>query len=476
MHQFLAPIHRRAAVILAPMIAVSIGVLGVAGPSDAAVRRVSSASSDFAISISPDAIRVDAGGVASFPIRVRSASRIVPKPVFDIDGLPDYIDAEIERVSSSSYRLNIYIPSTAPSTNGVYRLLGSANRRQREALFRVDVVGRVPDTKPPVTQPPVTQPPVTQPTIPAVLVPQPVNFNFSVDGNEKSGSTGETVGYSINVDRSAGYGGPVQFTLDKLPSTVQAGYLPNPTNGNTVLYLTPKVGTEGGRYVMTVIATAGSTQRAVVIALNVKVTGEFALLATPQSITRTTNGNAVYRLDIGSPTNDRPTVTYSADGVPNGTTVSFSANNTNAPTLNVTAAVGSATPNGTYNMVVTGKSGSVTKQVVLQLVVSRPSPGFSLAANPASLNLARNGSVQIALTVTPYGGFTGTINTGIGTLPTGVKLVSITNTSATVNQPFVLTITLAADPTAPVTSTVLVPVTSTSGTFSASVQVGIAVV
>jgi hypothetical protein len=471
---------RRTAVI-APLLAVVVGSAVLTAPADATTRRVPSSSSDFSISISPDAIRVDAGGVASFPVRVRSASRVIPKPVFDVDGIPDSIDAEIERVTSSSYRLNLYVPANAPSSNEVYTLIGSANRRTRRAQFRLEVVGRSVVTAPPVTAPPVTRQtappaPVTQPTVTVVPVTQAPVFGIGIEGPERSGSTGESIGYPVLVDRSAGFGGPVQFTLSGLPASVQAGFLPNPSNGNTVLYLTPKSGTAAGRYVMTVVGTAGSTQRAAVLALTVKVTGEFAMIATPQSITRTSNGNAVYRIDIGTPLSDRPTISYTAEGSPAGTTVTFSANNTDARAINVTANVGAATANGTYNIVVTGRSGSVVRQIGLQLVVARPSSaGFGLAANPSTVTIARGGTANIILTVTPNGGFTGTINTGVTGLPTTVHLVTITNTTATANQPFTLTITLAADANAAIGSYTPFSITSTSGTLSASVPVGLIV-
>jgi hypothetical protein len=473
------PLLRRSAVI-APLLAVVVGSAALIAPSaDATTRRLPNRSSDFSISISPDAIRVDAGGVASFPVRVRSASRVVPKPVFDVDGIPDFIDAEIERVTSSSYRLNLYVPSNAPSSNEVYTLLGSANRRVRRAQFRLQVIGRSVVTAPPVTAPPVTRPPappVTQPTVTVVPVTQAPAFGIGIDGPERSGATGESVGYPVLVDRSAGFGGPVQFTLSGLPASIQAGFLPNPSNGNTVLYLTPKQGTPGGRYVMTIVGTAGSTQRAAVIALTVRVTGEFAMIATPQSITRTSNGNAVYRLDIGSPLDDRPTVSYAAEGAPTGTSVSFSANNTNARTLNVTANVGSSTPNGTYNIVITGRSGGVVRQIGLQLVVARPTnAGFGLAANPSTVTIVRGGTANIILTVTPNGGFTGTINTGVSGLPATVRLVTITNTTATANQPFTLTITLSADANAAIGSYTPFSINSSSGTLAASVPVGLIV-
>src|SRR5439155_14189253 len=78
----------------------------------------------------------------------------------------------------------------------------------------------------------------------------------------------------------------------------------------------------------------------------------------------------------------------------------------------------SATP-GTYNVVVTGKgtSGGVaqTHSVTVTLLV----PGFSLAASPSSLTVARRGSGTFTVTVSPSGGFTSPVNLSVSGLPNG---------------------------------------------------------
>jgi hypothetical protein len=460
-------LRRRLSLVLALALTATMAATFIPDTAQATTRRVRPVAGDFAIAISPDAIRVNAGGVASFPVTVRSAKTLV-RPIFDVEGLPNSIDAEIERLSSSRYRLDLYVPSNAPSSNAVYTLIGSSGRRNRTALFRLEVIGR-----PPVTAPPVTAPPTTVPPVVVTPVPQPVNFGIGVERSEYSAATDEQVGIKVNIDRSSGYNGPVQFTLVNAPRGMAAGYLPNPSTAGTILYLTPKAEVPAGRYVMTLVGTAGSTQKAVLVALTVKVAGEFAMLASPSIITRTTPGVANYVINVGTSLPVRPTVTYSVEGVPGGTTARFNINDTNkSPTLSVTTS--SQTPNGTYVLTITGRSGNVTKQIQVQLTVNQNPVGFTTGADSDNISIPRGQTRQIILTIRPSGGFTGAIATGITGLPAGVSLVSIGDTTGVINQPVSVVITLAAAPTAPVTTSAIpISITSASGPFSSTIKVNV---
>lgn len=465
-------IRRRLSLVMALSLFASVATLFFSDNADATSRRVRAVSGDFAIAISPDAIRVNAGGVASFPVTVRSSKNVV-RPIFDVEGLPNSIDAEIERLSSSRYRLDLFVPANAPSSNAVYTLIGKSGRRQRTALFRLEVIGRNPvvaSTAPPL--PPAT----TSPPVVVTPVPQPVNFAITPERTEYGASTDEQVGIRINVDRSSGYGGPVQFTLLNPPKGIVAGYLPNPSTTGTVLYLTPKSDTPAGRYVMTLVGTAGSTQKAVLVALTVKVTGDFAMLASPSTVTRTSPGTSNYVINIGTSLPVRPTVSYSVDGLPVAATAKFNVNDTDkSPTLSVTTAA--QTPNGTYNLTVTGRSGSVVKQIQVQLVVNQNPVGFTTSADNDTISIPRGQTRQIILTIRPSGGFTGAIATGLSNLPSGVTLVSISDAAGIVNQPVSIVITLSAAASAPVTSAaVAVNITSSSGPYVSTIKVNVNVI
>ena len=227
---------------------------------------------------------------------------------------------------------------------------------------------------------------------------------------------------------------------------------------------------------MTLVGTAGSSQKAVLVALTVKVTGEFAMLASPTTVTRTSPGTSNYVINVGTALPVRPTVNYSVDGVPGGTTAKFNVNDTDkSPTLSVTTTA--QTPNGTYNLVITGRSGSVVKQIQVQLVVNQNPIGFTTSADTDNISIPRGQTRQIILTIRPSGGFTGSIATGLSNLPSGVSLVSVGDATGVVNQPVSVVITLSAAVTAPITSlAVPVNITSSSGPYVSTVKVNVNVI
>jgi hypothetical protein len=62
----------------------------------------------------------------------------------------------------------------------------------------------------------------------------------------------------------------------------------------------------------------------------------------------------------------------------------------------------------------------------VNLVVSTGSaqaPSYTLSANPSSLTIAGGSSASTVITLTPVGGFTGTVNFACGTLPSKVTCV-----------------------------------------------------
>ena len=418
------------------LIAVSVA------PAEAA-RRVRRVGADFNIVVAPDALRVVAGQRASFPITVLATRGFSPYPSFDIEGVPDVIDAEIITISRSRYQLALIVPANAPSSNGVYRVIATASRRVRPALFRLEVVGNQPlptlppVTLPPVTQPPVTQPPVTQPPVTQPPVIQPPQFGLRVDTPERNASTGETVSYGLTVDRSSGFAGPVSFALVGTSNDLRVNFAPNPTTASTNLYLTPGPGTASGRYVLTIVATAGSTQRTAAIAVDVKTVADFALLPTPTTATLNGPGTATYRIDIATANSVRPSVAVEVTGLPVGASAKFSATPTTATSTSLSITTTAATPAGTYPLVVTGRSGTFVRQTGIQLVVTSVAGGFGLETAQA-IGVARGGTNNLGVAVKPFGGFSGTVNISGAGLPTGVTVtpVAVTlNTTGTVLLP-----------------------------------------
>jgi hypothetical protein len=123
------------------------------------------------------------------------------------------------------------------------------------------------------------------------------------------------------------------------------------------------------------IATAtGSSQSAVGSAayvISAPPPPDFSVSATPASQSVTTGASATYTVTIGSLNGFGGVVTLSLSGLPTGATPSFNpATVTGSGTSTLTITTTTAMPSGTYPLVITGTSGSVTHTAGVSLTAS----------------------------------------------------------------------------------------------------------
>ncbi len=451
--------------LLAVVALVGLGATALVPSADASTRRRVSSRTDYSIAVSPDAIAVNAGGVASYPISVRTTAGYYPTLRWDVEGVPDFMDVSVRKTSTNRYVLDVSVPTNAPSSNGVYQLFGVTSTRERSALFRLVVNGVAPVTQPPITAPPTTQPPVTS---------APANFGLRLDNPDLTVATNQTAVFGLTVDRSAGYTGPVSFSLSGLPVGATANFAPNPTTASTNLYITPGVATQSGRYGISVSATAGTTVRTGTVALNVTAISDFQLVPTTPILTLNSPGKASTVIELRKTGSVTPTVSFSVAGVPPGATSSLSSTVSNK---NVTLSIvtTSSTPPGVYNIVVSGRSGGFTQQANVQLVVNNP-VGFTLSASPSDFGIARGSGATTFVTLKSFGGFNGNVALSVSGLPSGVTLRAGTTS---VNSPSIIALVFDALPGATPTPTgapVQVSIIGTSGVLSATIKLNVAVV
>src|SRR4029077_10804376 len=100
---------------------------------------------------------------------------------------------------------------------------------------------------------------------------------------------------------------------------------------------------------------------------------------------------------------------------------------------------------------------------------SKPIQGFALTASPSSVTFIQGASGTSTITVTPQGGFSGSVSLSASGLPSGVTAAfNPTSTNGT------STLTLSATSSAPV-GTANVTITGNSGTLMNTVVISLAV-
>jgi xyloglucan-specific exo-beta-1,4-glucanase len=198
-------------------------------------------------------------------------------------------------------------------------------------------------------------------------------------------------------------------------------------------------------------------------------TADFGLSSSPASVSVAAGGSSTAAIGVAPSGGFSGSVTFSATGLPAGVTASFSpASSAIGTTLTLTAASTAAAT--TAPVVVTGTSGTLTRSTTINLTVTgAATPGFTLAATPASLTVATGASGTSSLAVTPSGGFSGSVTFAASGLPAGVTATFSPASSATGT-----TLTLAAASTATAGTSAIV-ITGTSGTLSRSATVNLTV-
>jgi len=126
--------------------------------------------------------------------------------------------------------------------------------------------------------------------------------------------------------------------------------------------------TPPGSYTLALTATSGSLSHTVNVTL--VVNGDFSISATPSSVTVARGGNANYTVTIAAAAGFSGTVTFSASGLPKGTTARFSPSSVvNSGTSVLTVDTKRNTARGTYLLIVTGTSGNRVHSASVNLVV-----------------------------------------------------------------------------------------------------------
>src|SRR3954454_6478952 len=104
-------------------------------------------------------------------------------------------------------------------------------------------------------------------------------------------------------------------------------------------------------------------------------TNDFSMAASPSSVSVQQGGTGTSTISTAVTSGSAQAVTFSASGVPAGTTASFSpASVTAGASSTLTLAVGSSTAAGTYTITVTGTGASATHTAAVSLTVTSAAP------------------------------------------------------------------------------------------------------
>ncbi|MCZ7381504.1 MAG: S8 family serine peptidase, partial [Candidatus Methanoperedens sp.] len=139
---------------------------------------------------------------------------------------------------------------------------------------------------------------------------------------------------------------------------------------------------------------------------------DFSLSVTPSSQTVVQGAGTSYTVSITGSGGFNGPVTLNSNGLPAGTTASFSPNPATASST-MTVNTSTSTPTGSYTLTINGTNGTLTHTTTVVLNI----PDFSITASPGSLSIVQGTSKTSAITVGALNGFTGTVSLGLSGIP-----------------------------------------------------------
>ena len=293
------------------------------------------------------------------------------------------------------------------------------------------------------------------------------DFALSAAPSSQSIAAGGSAAYTVTVTPAGGFSSTVTFSVSGLPSGATASFSPASVNGsgNSTLNVTTTGSTPGGNFPLTITGTSGSTNRTTSASLNISSaptsvsvtpasgsgltqsfsfvysdTNGFADIASVNVLINSSfsglnacwvyysraantlwlardNASAWDSMVLGAPStlqNSQCSIqgsSSSASGAVNSLTltlaITFQAAFAGAKTVYMNAA-----DNG-------GLSGGYQARGTWTVAAGGGGPDFSLTAAPATQNVAANQTVNYTVTISPSGGFNGTVILSASALPSG---------------------------------------------------------
>jgi len=196
-------------------------------------------------------------------------------------------------------------------------------------------------------------------------------------------------------------------------------------------------------------------------------TPDYTVAASPASQSVVQGSSTSYTVTVTPSGGFTGAVSFSVSGLPAGAAATF--NPTSVPgsgTSTMSGTTSSTTPTGSYPLTITGTSGTLTHTASVTLVVTAPvTPNFSLSASPASQSVVQGASTSYTVTITPSGGFTGSVTLSASGLPAGAAASFAPNPATSTSTMSVTTSSTTPTGSYPLT------ITGTSGTLSHTASV-----
>jgi len=308
-----------------------------------------SSTPDFTVSTSPASATTTPGGSASYTVSVAGANGFTGDVALSLAGLPSEV---------ASYAFDPAVVSGAGSSQLTITTAPNASA----GSYPLTITGTSGTITRTSTASLVVEPP-----------PPPPDFGLTATPDSQTVVAGAGTAYTVDVSALDGFTSDVALSLAGLPTGLGWSHAFDPLSvtgaGSSQLTITTPPDAAAGLYPLNVTGTSGSISHTAAITL---VVGQpdFALSASPSSVTVRRGRVAYYTVSVSSVDGFTGAVKLSLSGRPRGATYSFSPNPVAAPgssTLKVKTT--STTKRGTFTLWITGTSGAIVHRTSVTLIV-----------------------------------------------------------------------------------------------------------
>lgn len=291
------------------------------------------------------------------------------------------------------------------------------------------------------------------------------SFSLSASTASLSLTQGLSGKITLSSTVSGGFAAPIALSAAGLPGGISVSFSPVSITGTGSSTATVQVaaGVASGTYPLVLSGSSGGLRQSVTVSLTVGA-ATFTLTSSATSVAALQGATAGVTLTSAVTGVLAAPVALSVSGQPPGVTASLGASSTVPPaTVGLTLQVAPTTAAGSYAIVVTGVSGSLTQKATVTLVVTAPvRPTFAFSLGSTTLGLTHGTSTSLALQTTLTGTAVPVIALSVSGLPAGV---TASFGAASVSGAAATTVTFSAAPGAQL-GTAIVALAATAGSAS----------
>jgi len=307
---------------------------------------------DFQLSISPTTRAISPGGSAKYNVSLVRTGGFASSVALGISGLPDEADGSFDPESirgSETSELTIDTTFDVGAGDYTFTVTGSGGGRTRTETAKL-------------------------------VVSVASDFTLDVSPQSQSASLGQSVIYVATVTSQNNFNSPVAISLSGYPTGLIWSFNPAsvtpPKNGaqTSVLMITVASSVVQGSYLLTVMGAGGGLTHSKQIILTVGVGADFSISAEPSTLSVTFGSGGTSTIRVTSINNFNSQVSLALSSVPSGISASLNpilvipqANSFAISILTVNVPAGAA--GGTYTLLVTATSGSLSRAATVTLNV-----------------------------------------------------------------------------------------------------------